>query len=173
MQVPLYFKICTKALKSFCSGCTWCMFILGSPRSKIRWWNAVSDARTQMWTIQIAYYKFSHHLYTFTSFLFLAFPSALTTFPSTFTCQQSIPQTLLNRTCRHLSNQIHESLLAMLSFSSHGHHDAAYLTLFFSSSGDVLGSHAVYLASQLLLWIVFLAFPQLLNGFSIWLFTPP
>lgn len=26
--------------------------------------------RTQMWTIQIVYYRFSHNLYTFTSFLF-------------------------------------------------------------------------------------------------------
>ena len=67
---------------------------------------AASDARTQMWMIQIVYYKFSHHLCTFTSFLFLAFPSAPTTFPSTFTCQQSILQILFNRSCRRLSRVV-------------------------------------------------------------------
>ena len=38
-----------------------------------------------------------------------------------------------------------------------------------SSSTDVLGSHAVYLATQLLLWTVFLVFPQLLTFFSLFL----
>lgn len=39
MQAALCFKICIKALKSFCSSCTLCMFILGSLYGKIRWWN--------------------------------------------------------------------------------------------------------------------------------------
>jgi len=69
------------------------------------------------WMIQIIYYKFSHHLYTFTSFLFLAFPSAPTTFPSTFTCQQSILQTLFNRSCGRLSNQSHELFFLLLELS--------------------------------------------------------
>ena len=79
-------------------------------------WNAASDARTQMWMIQILYYKFSHRIYTITSFLFLAFPSTPTTFPSTFTCQQSIPQILLNCACRHLSSQSCEPFSSVSSF---------------------------------------------------------
>jgi len=70
-----------------------------------------------MWTIQIVYYKFSHHLFTFTSFLFLAFPSAPSTFPSTFTCQQSILQTLLNRARRSLPRQSCEPFLLLLEVS--------------------------------------------------------
>ena len=70
-----------------------------------------------MWMIQIIYYKFSHHLYTFTSFLFLAFPSAPTTFPSTFTCQQSILQTLFNHSCVHLSNQNRKLFFLLLEVS--------------------------------------------------------
>ena len=80
----------------------------------------MSGAWTQLWTIQIVYYKFSHRLRivkTFTSFLFLAFPSAPTTFPSTFTCQQSILQMLFNRSCRHLSNQICEPSFLLLAVS--------------------------------------------------------
>ena len=100
---------------------------------------AASDAWTQMWTIQIVYYKFSHHLYVFTSFLFLAFPSAPTAFPSTFTCQQSILQTL-----QPFTQVLFQSEPWAIPSTSRG----------------VLGSHAVYLAPQLLLWTVFLAFPH-------------
>ena len=78
---------------------------------------AASDARTQMWRIQTLYYKFSHHLYTLTGFLFLAFPSAPTTFPFTFTCQQSILQTLFNRSCGCLSNQSCEPFFLILEVS--------------------------------------------------------
>ena len=78
---------------------------------------AASDARTQMWTIQIPYYKFSHHLCTLTGFLFLAFPSTSTTFPSTFTCQQSILQMLFNRSGGRLSNQSREPFFLLLEVS--------------------------------------------------------
>ena len=60
--------------------------------------------------IQIVYYKFSHHLNNFTSFLFLAFPS-------TFTCQQSILQTLFNRSCGRLSNQSRKLFFLLLEVS--------------------------------------------------------
>ena len=85
-------------------------------------------------------YKFSHHLHTFTSFLSLAFPSTPTTFPSTFTCQQSILQSTLQPFTETLVQSEPWDVL--------------------SSSRGVLGSHAVYLAPQLLLWTVFLVFPQ-------------
>ena len=67
--------------------------------------------------IHIVYYKFSHHLYTFTSFLFPAFSPTPTTFLSTFTCQQSILQTLFNCSCRRLSNQSHEPFFLFLEVS--------------------------------------------------------
>lgn len=75
-------------------------------------YSTASDAQAQMWTI--LYYKFSHHLYTFTSFLLLAFPSAPTAFPSTFTCQQTILQTPFNCSWEHLSNQSSEPLFLLL-----------------------------------------------------------
>ena len=93
-----------------------------------------------MWMIQIVYYKFSYHLHTFTSFLFLAFPSTPTTFPYTFICQQSILQSTLQPFTQVLIQSEPWDVL--------------------SSSRDVLGSHAVYLAPQLLLWTVFLVFPH-------------
>lgn len=55
-------------------------------------------------------------------FPFLALPSTFTTFPSPFSCQQSIPQTLHNRACRRSSGQSHGTFL-----------------LLFSSSGRILG----------------------------------
>jgi len=113
-----------------------------------------NETQTQMWTIQIIYCRFSHHLHTFTSFPFLAFPSALTTFPCTFTCQQSIPQTLHSCACRHLFNQSHGPFLLFFSSRDVLGSQPCYLSLAFS---------AVYLASQLLLWIVFLLFPHLLT----------
>jgi len=93
-----------------------------------------------MWMIQIVYYKFSLHLYTFTSFPFLAFPSTPTTFPSTFTYQQSILQNTLQPFMQELIQSEPWDVL--------------------SSSGGVLGSHAVYLAPQLLLCTLHLVFPQ-------------
>lgn len=87
-------------------------------------------------------------------FPFLAFPSALTTFPCTFTCQQSIPQTLHSCACRHLFNQSHGPFLLFFSSRDVLGSQPCYLSLAFS---------AVYLASQLLLWIVFLLFPHLLT----------
>ena len=54
---------------------------------------------------------------------------SLLTFPPTFTCQQNIPQTLLNRACRCSSSQSH-SLSLHLGSLSHSHH-AAYLTSLF------------------------------------------
>lgn len=44
-------------------------------------------------------------------FPFLALPSTFTTFPSPFSCQQSIPQTLHNRACRRSSGQSHGTFI--------------------------------------------------------------
>ena len=60
-------------------------------------------------------------------FPFLALPSTFTTFPSPFSCQQSIPQTLHNRACRRSSGQSHGTFL-----------------LLFSSSRDILGSQPCF-----------------------------
>ena len=49
-------------------------------------------------------------------FHFLAFPSAFTTFPSTFTRQQSIPQTLSVHACGRLSTVSCEPFLLLFSF---------------------------------------------------------
>ena len=92
-----------------------------------RWSNATPGTDSDVNDNKIIYYRFSHHLYTFTSFLFLAFPSTFTAFPPAFTRQPSIPQALPKHACRRLSSQSRELFL-----------------LLFSSSGDILGSQPCF-----------------------------
>lgn len=73
-----------------------------------------NQAWTQMSTIQIVYYRFSHNIYIH-NFFFLAFPFSCTTFPSAFTNQQRIPQTLLNCAYSCLSNKSHGLFLLLFS----------------------------------------------------------
>lgn len=73
-------------------------------------------------------------------------------FPHSFTHQQ----TLLNRACRRLSNQGHESFLATCSSSSQGCYHVTipqytWLFFFFFSSGGVLGSQHSFLMPFILL----------------------
>lgn len=63
----------------------------------------------------------NHFLQVLTS-LICIHKFSLVPFSPTFTCQQIIPQTLLNCVCSCLSNQSHEWFLAMYFSSSWGHY---------------------------------------------------
>lgn len=132
-------------------------FPVSGRRSKLP--SAVSEARTQMWTIQTVYYKF-----------YILYVHSLV-FSSNFPTRPYVNKTFYKLSLTMHANAYpvsHELLLAMCSSFSQGHYHSAitHLTCFLfwlflrCPWFLVLLSPAVCLAPQLLLLVVFLVFPQ-------------